>query len=295
MTDEKAMSLRTLFPEELEEYIRSHGEENFTLLDVRQPSEYEEAHLPGARLVPLPLLADSLNKLETGKTTIVYCAVGGRSRVAAQFLMNHGFEDVLHLQGGIQAWEQPTAAGPVELHLRFIRGDESPREVVGIAYEMEEGLRLFHLHVKETTRDPELAELLTHLVKAEESHKRTLVELLEKITGTALSPEDFHEEFGGGTQGDVMEGGIDIQSFMEQNHDYLKTVAGYIDIAMMIETQALDLYLRMANECRDPRTQEVLRKIGGEEKVHLAMLGRYMDQKSRSSLDMPIHGEGYTR
>lgn len=294
MTDRRSEPLKTMFPEELEEYMRSHGEESFTLLDVRQPSEYEEAHLPGARLVPLPLLADSLSKLETGKTTIVYCAVGGRSRVAAQFLVNHGYVDVYHLQGGIQAWEQPTATGPVELHLRFVRGDESPREVIGIAYEMEEGLRQFHLHVKEATRDPELAELLTHLVKAEESHKRALVELLEKTTGMALSPDELREGLGGTAKEDVMEGGIDIRSFMEQNREYLKTVAGYIDIAMMIEIQALDLYLRMANECGEPKTQEVLRKIGGEEKIHLAMLGKYMDQKSRSSLDRPIHNEGYT-
>lgn len=292
MTDKKSELLKTLFPEELEEYIRSRGEGAFTLLDVRQPSEYEEAHLPGARLVPLPLLADSLNKLETGKTTIVYCAVGGRSRVAAQFLMNHGFDDVYHLQGGIQGWEQPTATGPVELHLRFIRGDENPREVVGIAYEMEEGLRQFHLHVKESTRDPDLAELLGHLVKAEESHKRALVELLEEVTGVVANLEEIHGGAVDTTREELMEGGIDIRSFMDQNREYLKTVAGYIDIAMMIEIQALDLYLRMANESRDPRTQEVLRKIGREEKIHLAMLGRYLDERKRGSLDMPIRADG---
>jgi len=159
----KSESLKTMFPEDLEEYMKSHEEGSYTLLDVRQPSEYEETHLPGARLVPLPRLMDALGELDRRRPTIVYCAVGGRSRTAAQFLLNQGFEDVHNLQGGIQAWEQPTAFGPSELHLRFVRGDESPREVVAVAYEMEEGLRQFHQRMKDSTSDPGLAELLTHL------------------------------------------------------------------------------------------------------------------------------------
>jgi len=44
----------------------------FTLLDVRQPSEYEAGHIPGAKLIPLPNLTERLSELDPGKTTIVY-------------------------------------------------------------------------------------------------------------------------------------------------------------------------------------------------------------------------------
>jgi rhodanese-related sulfurtransferase/rubrerythrin len=283
----KSESLKTMFPEELQEYMKSHEEGSYTLLDVRQPSEYEEAHLPGARLVPLPTLMDALGEFDRHRPTIVYCAVGGRSRSAAQFLLNQGFEDVSNLQGGIQAWEQLTASGPSELHLRFVRGDESPREVVAVAYEMEEGLRQFHQRMKDSTSDPGLEDLLTHLVKAEESHKKSLKKLFEEMTGETFNPADVGLESPEKTGSQVMEGGLDIEEFMQQNRSYLQTVAGYLDIAMMIEIQALDLYLRMAHESRNQQAQRVLHQIAQEEKGHLSLLGRYMDEQSRASLDKP--------
>jgi sulfur-carrier protein adenylyltransferase/sulfurtransferase len=43
-----------------------------TILDVRQPSEYEAGHLPGARLIPLPELGDRLGELDKEKPTLVY-------------------------------------------------------------------------------------------------------------------------------------------------------------------------------------------------------------------------------
>lgn len=284
-------NLKTMFPDELQDYMQSHREGTYTLLDVRQPTEYEEAHLPGAHLVPLPRLPDALGELDRHKPTIVYCAVGGRSRTAAQLLINQGFDEVFNLQGGIQAWEQQTAFGPLEMHLRFVRGDESPKEVIGVAFEMEEGLRLFHQRMKDTTTDPGLSELLTHLIRAEESHKRTLAGLLEELTGDSLAPEGVAGEIPDGTGGRVMEGGLNMDEFMERNRPFLSSVAGYLDIAMMIEVQALDLYLRMANESRDPQTRDVLRKIAEEEKAHLAILGRFMDEKRRKDLERPIRGD----
>jgi rhodanese-related sulfurtransferase/rubrerythrin len=283
-------SLKTMFPDELQDYMQNHREGTYTLLDVRQPTEYEEAHLPGARLVPLPRLVDALGELDRRKPTIVYCAVGGRSRTAAQLLIHQGFDEVFNLQGGIQAWEQQTASGPLEMHLRFVRGDESPKEVIGVALEMEEGLRQFHQRMKDTTTDPGLSELLAHLIRAEESHKRTLAGLLEELTGGSPAPEDAAAEIPDRTGGRVMEGGLDMDELMERNRPYLSSVAGYLDIAMMIEVQALDLYLRMANESRDPRTRDVLRRIGEEEKAHLAILGRFMDEKRRGELERPIRG-----
>jgi sulfur-carrier protein adenylyltransferase/sulfurtransferase len=45
---------------------------DLTILDVRQPNEYEAGHLPGARLIPLPELADRLDELDKQKPTLVY-------------------------------------------------------------------------------------------------------------------------------------------------------------------------------------------------------------------------------
>jgi len=53
-------------------YMAEHKEGSYTLLDVRQPGEYERAHIPGAELIPLPQLTDQLDKLDRKKPVIVY-------------------------------------------------------------------------------------------------------------------------------------------------------------------------------------------------------------------------------
>lgn len=64
--------VKSMSAEEARAYIRDHREGSFTLLDVRQPKEYETAHIPGATLIPLPELMDRLDDLDPEKPTIVY-------------------------------------------------------------------------------------------------------------------------------------------------------------------------------------------------------------------------------
>lgn len=52
--------------------IEGHEEGAYTLLDVRQPGEYEAEHIPGAKLIPLPGLKESLSQLDKQKPVIVY-------------------------------------------------------------------------------------------------------------------------------------------------------------------------------------------------------------------------------
>lgn len=57
---------------ETENYIAQHPGDTITILDVRQPSEYQESHIPGAFLIPLPQLSDRLGELDPEKPTLVY-------------------------------------------------------------------------------------------------------------------------------------------------------------------------------------------------------------------------------
>jgi rhodanese-related sulfurtransferase/rubrerythrin len=276
--------VQTLYSDEVQSFIREHSEGDYVLLDVRQPGEYALEHLPGARLIPLPQLADSLEGLDAAKPIIVYCAVGGRSRMATRLLANLGFKEVFHLQGGIQAWEDRTATGPREFHLDFIKGDESPEEIIRMAYRMEEGLKKFHEAFHARTHDAALRGLLTGLIKAEESHERTLLELRPKdfLGQSPPASEALPDQIGEITDSGriLMEGGIDMDDFMKQNELFLKDVSGYLDLAMMIETQALDLYLRMAADSRNELTRKILYRIGNEEKAHLTTLGKYLNERS---------------
>jgi rhodanese-related sulfurtransferase len=73
------------------------------LLDVRMPDEYEEAHVPGAVLVPLPELPDRLADVPQGDVVYVICRSGARSAKAVEILVAAGL-DAANVAGGTMAW-----------------------------------------------------------------------------------------------------------------------------------------------------------------------------------------------
>jgi len=85
-----------------------------TLIDVRMPDEYEEAHVRGAVLVPLPELPERLGQVPDDSRSYVICRVGGRSMKACEFLETQGY-DAVNVAGGTLAWIEsgrPTVSGP---------------------------------------------------------------------------------------------------------------------------------------------------------------------------------------
>ena len=85
--------------DELAERI-AHGA---TVIDVREPDEYAEAHVAGAHLFPLSALDGAVDALPSGEPLLLICKSGGRSLRAAEFLVAHGF-DVTNVAGGTMAW-----------------------------------------------------------------------------------------------------------------------------------------------------------------------------------------------
>jgi len=84
------------------------------LIDVRQPDEYEHAHVPGAVLIPLGDVPDRVHELPRGTEVYVICRSGKRSHTAALFMLQHGIEAV-NVAGGTLAWldaGKPTVHGP---------------------------------------------------------------------------------------------------------------------------------------------------------------------------------------
>ncbi len=78
--------------------------EQITLLDVREPFEYEICRLEGSKLIPLGHLDERLEELDQSANLVVYCHVGLRSATATQFLLSKGFKNAKNLKGGIKAW-----------------------------------------------------------------------------------------------------------------------------------------------------------------------------------------------
>jgi rhodanese-related sulfurtransferase len=264
--------------DEARAYMAAHREDDYTLLDVRQPGEYEEAHFPGARLLPLPQLPEGYRELDPEKPTLVHCAVGGRSRVAAQMLSGWGFKEVYNLAGGIKAFQGPKAAGPQELNLDLVRGDETPAEIILLAGGMEKALQLFYETRLKEAEDQALKELFANLAQVEHRH-------LERLLGqyARLAPAgEGGKSPAAVPAGDTLEGGFQMEEFLKANAPYLDTVPHVLDLAMMLETQALDLYLRLARRLTQSPAREVLFGIAEEEKAHLASLGVLLEAKLKA-------------
>jgi len=79
--------------------------ESVQLLDVRNPGEMEEGVIPGAIRIPLAALLGRMGELDPAATTVVYCAGGYRSSIAASSLAAHGFATVADILGGYDAWK----------------------------------------------------------------------------------------------------------------------------------------------------------------------------------------------
>ena len=84
------------------------------ILDVRTDTEFERGHISGAVHIPYDELEDRLAELSASAsdTIVVYCGVGPRARRGEQTLLQNGFDNVLHLDGGFMAWED--AGNPIE-------------------------------------------------------------------------------------------------------------------------------------------------------------------------------------
>jgi rubrerythrin len=201
--------------------------------------------------------------------------VGGRSRVAAQLLAGKGFKEVYNLQGGMRAWNGLKAFGPKEFNMELLRGDETPAEITLFAYGMESALGGFYAVMSDRTEDEELEELFSKLATIEQSHKEMIFSLYRSIEASGMDLPSFESS----VKVKVMEGGFDIEAFLKENEPFMKTVPDALNVAMMIETQALDLYLRYADKSREVSTKGVLFKIAEEEKAHLGWLGQLMGAK----------------
>jgi rhodanese-related sulfurtransferase len=77
--------------------------EGAPIIDVRQPFEYDEAHVPGARLMPMDELPELIDEIPLDEPVYVICQTGVRSQRVSEWLLRQGY-DANNVAGGTQAW-----------------------------------------------------------------------------------------------------------------------------------------------------------------------------------------------
>lgn len=86
------------------------------VIDVREPDEYADGHVPGAPLVPLASVPDRVDAFPTSGEVLIICRSGARSGRAAEFLRTQGI-DAVNVAGGTLAW--------IDAGERVVTGDEA--------------------------------------------------------------------------------------------------------------------------------------------------------------------------
>ena len=92
-------------PASVETVKQWYDRNDILLVDVREVSEFEKEHIPGALLLPLSGFDPELFPVLEGKKVVLYCAIGKRSEAAGKMLLNEGHLDVVHMTGGLKAWK----------------------------------------------------------------------------------------------------------------------------------------------------------------------------------------------
>lgn len=252
-------------PEEARKFIESHTIESYQILDVRQPKEYEQGHLAGALLMPVKEVTTRLAELNRDAPLLVYCHSGVRSKAASQMLLAEGFKDVYNLSGGIAAWKGEKVSGGELQGVEFFMDREFP-DVFQMAYAMEEGLRQLYLGLVDRVTSKETQDFLERLAQFEEGHKAMLVAM--------FAPEGF----GGSEETTIMEGGLDRQQILAHFDPQLDSMKDILQLGMMLEAQAQDLYTRLARKSAVGKSRELFHFLAQEEARHLSYLTEKLDK-----------------
>ena len=189
-------------------------------------------------------------------------------------LAGKGFGNVINVSGGIREWNGGVALGSEAQGLDFFTGEESPEEALLAAYALEAGLRDFYLSMGEKVESPDVKALFEKLSRIEVKHQDRIFREFQALTGENGDREAFEER----VARQAMEGGMTTGEYVALFKPDWESAVDVVSLAMAIEAQAMDLYMRAADRSENPRGRKVLNAIADEERTHLALLGVLMEK-----------------
>ena len=257
--------------ERLREYMARRQENDYLLVDVRQPDEYAKGHIPGAVLMPLGEIPDRLRELPVDRDIVVYCRSGQRSRGAAIFIGSRPYvaATVFNMTGGILAWDGVLLPATPNLKVFDLAGDD--REILLRAMELERGAERFYTALRQRYGSVPWAESLATLAGAEENHARMIYR--HWAEGQSDPPE--FEAVYEGLAGDIVEGGYSsaaLAAMLEEQP--LEPCRSTLEMALKIEYAAYDLYRNMAHRYHGQPMESVFNGIAEAEKEHMQIAAR---------------------
>jgi rhodanese-related sulfurtransferase/rubrerythrin len=252
---------------------------DYLLLDVRQPWEYKEGHIPGATFIPLGELEARYNELDRSKKILTYCRTGHRSMAAAITLCQLGFKQVSHMTGGIMEWPYEKIAGMDKRAPDLIAEEATVRDILMLGIKLEKGSYDFYKAAKNKTRSPAIKNVLQILANAEEGHMQRLYRrAIETLGKSSLAPlAKLADE----QRTDYMEGGIEINPALADYRAEFKDKREIIETAIEKEYMSYDFYKQAATVIHNANAKILLHELALDERNHADILLRLLAQPLR--------------
>ena len=167
------------------------------------------------------------------------------------------------------------ASGPEDRGMEHFLGNEEFGDAFALAYAMEDGLLQFYNILAAENPLTDMKKLFQRLAGFEKKHKKRLqqeytAEYGEKATIAGA---------GSGPQTDIMEGGDRLSCFLEAIRPRLNEPGDILELAISLESQALDLYGRLARKSAVGRTKQLFRRLADEEMTHLNYLVQEFEER----------------
>ncbi|MBF0467905.1 MAG: hypothetical protein HQK61_03325 [Desulfamplus sp.] len=261
--------MKTMSAAQLREYREKEHEKSYLLIDVRQPVEYEESHIPGSILLPLNKFEEQVEQLPE-KHLVFYCKSGIRSKAAAltaDFFNDTG-KDIYTLDGGVMAWNGVTIQGLPSFRIFDLK--KSLNEILIDAMNLEKGALRFYEHLlKHCQMGDDLDKVMEQARDGELGHAKIIYSHLKRIAPDTLPFDAVYEKL----DGDILEGGTPLDEMiklLDKRADQLAKQSGLIkgevessqkrnkdqiidilETAISMEYRAFDLYRVMSEPVAD--------------------------------------------
>jgi len=264
------MDFENLTPEAMQRYVRQHREDDYMVIDVRQPAEYADGHIPGAQLIPLDQLESNPAAVPGDRDVFFYCRSGARSQAAAVIYLDSGRrsdQKVYSLKGGMLGWDGHSLADFPRL--AAFDPDAPLSELMLTSMQMEKAALRFYRHLAQRHAAAPWAGVLEKLQRAEKAHAGMVYEFWRPL---AEAPPPFAALFDS-LRGDILEGGQHLDDALA-DMDALKAGDGVqvLEFALNIEVEAYDLYRTMADRSENAEIRNAFMAIAQMEKKHMQLL-----------------------
>lgn len=252
--------------ERLREYMARRQEDEYVLVDVRQPDEYVQGHIPGAVLIPLGEISNRLAELPVDKDVVVYCRSGKRSKAAALFISSRPYVagTVFNMHGGILAWHGHLQPAMPNLKAFDLSGSEEA--ILHRAMDLERGADRFYTALRDRFQPQPWADSLDALAGAEESHAR----LIYTHWAALVSDPPPFEQLYDALAGDIAEGGYSCEALLTMLAQQIEpTCPMVLEMALTVEYAAYDLSRNLAHRFQQSSLATVFNSIAEAEKEHM--------------------------